>query len=64
MPRIRRRQPARRPDPAAPSDARATVCRWYGWPPDVDMRRLGDPDYRDVIEAYRRSVGWTPEGAR
>lgn len=61
MPRVRRRPPAEREHRAAPEDrgSRAKLHLRLGWPPGVDHRRLDDPDYqRDVIEPYRRSIGW------
>jgi hypothetical protein len=63
MGRIHRRAPTRRPDPSDVQDSREAVCQAYGWPDEVDPRRLGDPDYQeDVLEPYRRSIGWHRAG--
>lgn len=61
MPRVRRRPPPERAQRASPEDtgSRAKLLLCLGWPPDVDYERVTDPDYqRDVIEPYRRSIGW------
>lgn len=62
MARIRRRPISQR-RPSVERDSRAKLRRRLGLPPDVDHQRLSDPDYlRDVIEPFRRSIGWVPVG--
>lgn len=63
MSRPRRRSPvSHRADPAE-HGSRDQVLQQYGWPADVDPRRLDDPAYRrDVIEPHRARTGWMPPG--